>query len=71
MPTRPVSMGVHLQRNHLVLAGKGEIRSEDGECCPIVPGKMLHFNEGLRSVWTIEETVRKFFCLQSERPLQL
>ena len=29
-----------------VLAGKGEIRSEDGECCPIVPGKMLHFNEG-------------------------
>ena len=22
-----------------ILAGKGEIRSEDGECCPIVPGK--------------------------------
>ena len=54
-----------------VLAGKGEIRSEDGECCPIVPGKMLHFSEGLRAVWTVEETVRKFFCLQSERPLQL
>lgn len=54
-----------------ILAGKGEIRSDNGECCPILPGRILHFSEGLSSTWTIQETVRKFFFLQSDRPLQL
>ena len=54
-----------------IISGRGKIFEESGAIHELSPGKMVHFNMGLKSTWVVEELIQKFFALQSEVELQL
>ena len=54
-----------------IISGRGKIFEESGAIHEISAGKMVHFNQGLKSTWVVEELIQKFFMLQSEVELQL
>lgn len=54
-----------------LLEGRATITSEEGVTVHLKAGQIVHFSPGLRTEWTVTETVRKVFFLTSDRPLQL
>jgi uncharacterized protein len=52
----------------LVLAGSGQIAFDDGSTVPIQPGALIRLRAGERTVWTINEKVRKVYVILPEGP---
>jgi uncharacterized protein len=52
----------------LVLAGSGRIAFDDGSEVTIQPGALVRLRAGERTVWTINEKVRKVYVILPEGP---
>ena len=53
-----------------ILAGRVTIVSENGHTCTLGPGDVAHFTRGSKTVWHVQEQVRKFFVLRTAEPLE-
>jgi uncharacterized cupin superfamily protein len=62
----------HVDETLVVIDGRATVEREDGgDPVELAPGTVAFFPEGLRTRWTVHETVRKGFHLHSAQPLQL
>jgi uncharacterized protein len=63
---------LHVDETLVVIEGRATIEREDGgDAVELRPGVVAFFPEGLRTRWTVHETVRKGFDLHSMAPLEL
>lgn len=49
----------------VVLTGRGTVTFEDDSVVPLGPGSVVRLRAGERTTWTITETLRKIYLLES------
>jgi uncharacterized protein len=60
---------MHVNETLCVVRGRVTIAPKGGDPVELEPGVVAFFPEGTRTRWTIHETVRKAFNLQSAKPI--
>jgi uncharacterized protein len=61
--TEGVVKDVEVDEIFAVLAGRGQVEFSSGEVIDLQPGSVVVLRAGERTVWTIAETLRKFYVL--------
>ena len=59
--TPGVSTDVEADEVFVVLAGRGRVEFDGGDVIDISPGSVVRLTEGMRTTWTITETLRKLY----------
>ena len=61
--TEGVVKDVEVDEVFVVLSGRGRVEFSSGEVIDLQPGSVVVLRAGERTVWTIAETLRKFYIL--------
>lgn len=59
--TPGTAVDVEVDEVFVVIAGRARVRFDDGEEIALVPGVTVRLRAGERTVWTVEETLRKVY----------
>lgn len=54
---------VEVDEVFVVLAGRGQVRFDDGEVVDLAPGAVVRLRAGEHTTWTITETLRKVYVV--------
>ncbi|MFI5425458.1 cupin domain-containing protein [Aeromicrobium sp. UC242_57] len=54
----------------IVLAGQGRVELEDGSVLELQPGTVARLRAGERTAWTITETLRKIYIIETGTPIE-
>ena len=52
----------------IVLSGRGQVEFDDGSVLTLVPGTAARLRAGERTIWTITETLRKIYIIETGTP---
>ncbi|MBX3099394.1 MAG: cupin domain-containing protein [Salinibacterium sp.] len=59
--TPGVSTDIEVDELHVVLAGDATLEIEGHETLYLVPGAIVRLTTGMRTTWTVRETLRKLY----------